>query len=155
VALPGGAEINILEAIKLLTLHSELVEMKTEVAATIEVRIREVSDTLKAYLTILRNETVSAITSFKTTTELHTMTIAALETSTTSVSDLTTNLEADVKRLTADLKKVQESCVSLEGFSPGSNPETGISPRVSGNASRHGFRLRAAERGSPPWMRSP
>jgi hypothetical protein len=35
------------------------------------------------------------------------MTIAALETSASSVSDVTTSLEADVKRLTADLKKVQ------------------------------------------------
>ncbi|XP_052314716.1 uncharacterized protein LOC127906535 [Oncorhynchus keta] len=114
-AWPGGAEMNILEAIKLL--RSEIVEMKTQVVATIEARIQEVSDTLKADLTILRNETVPAITLLKTTTASHTTTIAALETSATYVSDLTTSLEAEVKRLAADLKKVKESCVSLEGFS--------------------------------------
>jgi hypothetical protein len=86
--------MNILEAIKLL--RSEIVE------------IREVSDTLKADLTILLNETVTvpAITSPKTTRT------AALETSATSVSDLTTSLGAYVKCLASDLKKVQESCVS-------------------------------------------
>jgi hypothetical protein len=89
-AWPDGAEINILEAIKLL--RSEIVEMKTEVVATIEARIQEVSDTLKADLTILRNETVPAITLLKTTAASHTTTIAALETSTTNVSDLTTSL---------------------------------------------------------------
>ena len=49
------------------------------------------------------------------------MKIAPLVTSATSVSDLTTSLEADVKRLTADLKKVQESCVNFEGFSLSNN----------------------------------
>ena len=78
-AWPGGAEMNILEAIKLL--RSEIVEMKTQVVATIEARIQEVSDTLKADLTILRNETVPAITILKTTTASHTTTIAALEAS--------------------------------------------------------------------------
>ena len=60
--------MNILEAIELL--RSEIVEMKTEVVATIEARIQDVFDTLKAdlTLTILRNETVPAITSLKTTT---------------------------------------------------------------------------------------
>lgn len=62
-----------------------------------------------------------AITSLKTITELHTTAIAALETSATNVSDLTTSLEADVKRLAADLKRVLESCVSLEGFSRRNN----------------------------------
>ena len=84
-AWPGGAEMNILEAIKLL--RSEIVEMKTQVVATIEARIQEVSDTLKADLTILRNETVPAITILKTTTASHTTTIAALEASATNVSD--------------------------------------------------------------------
>jgi hypothetical protein len=46
--------------------------MKTEVVAMIDAQIQEVSDTLKADLTILRNEMVPAITSLKTTTELHT-----------------------------------------------------------------------------------
>jgi hypothetical protein len=41
----------------------------------------------------------------------------SLETSATNDSNLTTSLEAEVKGLAADLKKVQESCVSLEGFS--------------------------------------
>ena len=86
--------------------------MKTEVVATIEARIQDVSDTLKADLTILRNETVPAITSLKTITEWHTTTIAALETSTTNDSDLTTSLEAEVKRLAVDLKKVKGSCVT-------------------------------------------
>ncbi|CDQ87731.1 unnamed protein product [Oncorhynchus mykiss] len=95
--------------------------MKTKMVATIEARIQEVSDTLKADLTILRNETVPAITLLKTTTASHTTTIAALETSATNVSDLTTSLEAEVKRLAADLKKVKESCVSLEGFSRRNN----------------------------------
>lgn len=51
VALPGGAEMKNLEAINLP--RSEIVERKTEVVATIEVRIQEVCDTLKADLTIL------------------------------------------------------------------------------------------------------
>ena len=49
------------------------------------------------------------------------MTIEALDASGTSISDLTTSLEADLKRLAAFLKKVQERCVSLEEFSHRNN----------------------------------
>ena len=58
--------MNFLETVKLL--RSDIVEMKMEVVATIKARIQEVSDTFKSVLTILRNETVPAITSLKTTT---------------------------------------------------------------------------------------
>ena len=50
-----------------------------------------------------------------------TATLATKGMDSTNVSNLTTSLEADVKRLAADLKNVHESCMSLEGFSRPNN----------------------------------
>jgi hypothetical protein len=63
--------------------------------------------------------------------------VAHYNDSATNVSDLTTSLEADVKCLAVDLKKLQESCVSLEGFSRCNNlrlvsvPESAEMPRAT------------------------
>lgn len=124
--------INILEAI--LGLRSEIITIKEDICTTIDARIEYVSKMFREEMDLIRDEFRPAVDSLKKTSGTNSKKITDLEAAATYVSDLTTTLETEVKRLSEELKNTQNRCDSLEGFSRRNNLRiVGIKESVEGS----------------------
>ena len=99
------------------TLRSEVAQVKDDICATIDARIKTVYTVLRDELATTKKEVQTSITALEETTASHGNTIKEIEKSATLHSDDITALQRQVTRLNSEVEKLTEKCEDLEGRS--------------------------------------
>lgn len=109
----------VLDAI--MTLRDEVAQIKTDVCAIIDTRIKDTYNDLKEEIISATSSLQTSITKLEATTASHDTTIKEIERSTTDHSDSVTTLQRQVTYLKSEMEKYAQKCEDLEARSRRNN----------------------------------
>lgn len=102
-------------------LRSEINSIKSELCATLDTRILEISTTIRGEISSLNQSILASISDIKSDVARHDNTLTELQACASNHSDTIATLEATVERLSTELKKLDEKCEDLEARSRRNN----------------------------------